>query len=345
MLEWIDEEFFETGAFMELQTEEILLSKGGVARWVDQLPETLEENIFYLKDFYSRKTLIYSPRETLRISKDELSKLHPEKSSVKITNSHDETYKKDFHKLMTSFGENLSKVVLISRENYESTDPLHTRRQLIIRGLTSKLGFPYGLWTKQIGIVGSTPELLFDQKDREIQTFALAGTSVAGKESALLNSSKDKIEHELVVRNIQEILKRNSSSVSTGDLRIQSYGDLIHLRTDIKASLFPDVRTSDLINELSPTAALGGYPKKNALEFLKETEYQKHFPDRIFGSAFGVSSQKSMRFLVLIRNVQWNEDTFFIESGGGVVPSSVLEDELLEISRKRSLIRSFYFKT
>jgi anthranilate/para-aminobenzoate synthase component I len=44
----------------------------------------------------------------------------------------------------------------------------------------------------------------------------------------------------------------------------------------------------------------------------------------------------------MIRNVQWQNDKFFIESGGGVVADSNFAQELAEIQLKRSVIKNFY---
>ncbi len=93
---------------------------------------------------------------------------------------------------------------------------------------------------------------------------------------------------------------------------------------------------------LSPTAALGGYPTLEAMNFLKETEYQKENPKRYFGSAFGYKSEKINQVLVAIRNVQWNPLKLWIESGGGVVSGSELENELNEVRLKRNIIKDHY---
>lgn len=343
MLDWIDEEFFKTGAFIEIQSGEILLAKGGEVHTVIRFPEELEEGVLYLKDFYGEKTKLYRPRQTVRVPKEQLSLLDHKKTSAIISSNQDHLYRKDFHKLMESFSADLSKVVLISRETYKASSPEKACRQLISSALGSDFGYPYGFWNMGEGITGSTPELLFDHKRSKLYTYALAGTSVRGKEDELLKSQKNLVEHDFVVKNIKEFLQGFSLLVTAGKTRTHHYGELIHLRTDIQAQLSPGVKIGEIVSDLSPTAALGGYPKNKALDFLKETKYHEKFSERIFGSAFGVTLGEETRFLVLIRNVQWKDDEFFIESGGGVVPSSNLEDELLEIARKRSLIRDQYF--
>ena len=64
----------------------------------------------------------------------------------------------------------------------------------------------YALWTKEKGILGFTPEFLFEKKGRSLKTHALAGTRKKGEES-LLKNKKELKEHEIVVKGLRESLK------------------------------------------------------------------------------------------------------------------------------------------
>ena len=100
-----------------------------------------------------------------------------------------------------------------------------------------------------------------------------------------------------------------------------------------------------LTNQLSPTAAIGGSPKILANEFLQtQSLYQQKYPHRKFGSAFGHLEEGAAvgKFVVAIRNIQWDKNGFYIESGAGIVNDSILKQEVNEISMKRNSIRQFY---
>jgi isochorismate synthase EntC len=98
----------------------------------------------------------------------------------------------------------------------------------------------------------------------------------------------------------------------------------------------------ELTEIFSPTAALGGRPQNLALAFLEKTLYNQKYPNRTFGSAFGFYSADHAKFIVAIRNIQWNKNDLYIESGAGIVNDSQLPLELEEIGRKRNSILQYY---
>jgi isochorismate synthase EntC len=330
------------GAFLtDSKTGEILLGTGGK---VDEVTSfEANEVAFYLKDFFNETYLCYRPSRTVRINKEELlATLHETPFETFASKNHDDLYTQDFEDLKQAFGEDLKKVVMVSREEFSVSNVQASKKAFLKRALTFGAGMPYGFWTKERGVVGSTPELLFRIQGERLETFALAGTSKKGNEDALLKSSKDLTEHELVVEDIKEKLAPFSKTISSGTIGVMVYKDIIHLRTDITADLRPYIDLLALTNHLSPTAALGGYPKSASLNFLKNTRYSKRFPRRYFGSAFGVIGPDLKQFVVSIRNVQWEGERFFIESGGGVVAASELSKELDEINLKRNTIKKHY---
>lgn len=340
MQEWFDEEFFQTGAFLCEPSGKITFGKGGSTFWTSSLAEVPEE-CFILKDFFESNFLVYSPETTLVLKRDEINQIE-EPVSFTTSQNDDDLYKKDFKSLKESFGEELKKVVLISRESYRSQDFKTARRHCIRRALTFDSGLPYGIWFSDYGMVGATPELLFQSQSDQLKTYALAGTMPLAQAEELLKSSKDREEHDYVIQNICESLKPFTQGIEVAKTGITFFKNLAHLRTDISAKLRPDVDLEKLLSTFSPSAALGGYPKKRALEFLKKCSYHQKHKNRFFGSALGMRTKKSANFLVCIRNVQWQGEEFCIESGGGVVEASTLENELREIRLKRKLIsRSF----
>jgi len=338
---WIDEEFFQTGAFITAYEDDfVLLAKGGEILTEDQEFRT---GCFYLKDFYHNHYLTYRPESWIKVSLEELKELQNQ-NQVKIieTRSYDEVYARDFEKLKHSFGENLQKVVLISREEYKVSDAHALKQSLFLKSLHFGSGHPSGIWGQGFGIIGSTPEILYSLKGLELKTFALAATMKKGQEDELLNSSKDRREHDLVIEHIEEILKEYSSEVIHESTQISGYQNLIHLKTKINARLSANTDLRSLTSSLSPTAALGGYPKKESLEFLANSEYGKLFKERYFGSCMGVICDELTQFMVMIRNVEWRDEVFFIQSGGGVLSESTLQKELAEIELKRSTIKRHY---
>lgn len=339
-------DFFEKGAFLKNPADgSLLLGTGGQFDIVKSFKAESRE-VFYLKDFYSDTYLRYTPERIRRLSVADQEKLFsqsfPAKPHFQSIGSEDHIYREDFQDLMKSFSGNLRKVVMISRESFMADDFETIITHLVRKALSFGTGIPYGIWGKDFGVVGSTPEELFTLKDGLLTTHALAGTSKKGSEEELMNSHKDLLEHNLVVQDITEKLRGFSDRVDTGETYTTEFKDIIHLKTDIRAAVSEDVDVSKLVSVFSPTAALGGYPKKESLKFLRDTRYFQKYSERSFGSAMGVVSKTDSRFIVMIRNVQWRKDTFFIESGGGVVPGSELNKELNEIYWKRNVVKEHY---
>jgi isochorismate synthase EntC len=343
---WADRDFWETGAFLcSDDGQEVLFGKGGNSMAVDRFL-TSPRPVFYLKDFFSPKYLAYSPAEFVVVSRDVvikwLEKIADSQSDLASLGSEDDLYEKDFQRLKQSFVGGLQKVVLISRETFAPFSPSDTSKTLLKKAFTFGTGTPYGLWESGRGVIGSTPELLFNIQGERLRTFALAGTARKGQEEELLRSPKDRYEHDLVVTDIREKLAIFSTAIRVGATHLLSYKSLVHLKTDIEASVSPDLDLTALTNLMSPTAALGGYPKDLALRFLQETEYAMKYPRRTFGSAFGVVTPERQQFVVSIRNVQWEGSHLFIESGGGVVEASEQVKEVEEFRLKRNTIRKHY---
>lgn len=335
-----------TGAFYsDSESQAVILGKSGDSRAAGDFTQESTPT-FLLKDFFTGQYLRYRPLSTLSTTRTELKTFlqtwKSEAPAVTTEGNTDSDYVSDFGSLKRSWSETLKKVVLVSREQYRSPDHLATRRNLLKRAFEFEQGIPYGIWNDDYGVIGCSPELLFSLRGQELRSIALAGTSRKGNEKVLLNSVKDRQEHDLVIRDILEKLRPHARFLKHSETRIFSFKDLIHLRTEIEALLNDNVSLNQLVGSLSPTAALGGYPQEESLQFLKTTSYYQNHPKRFFGSAFGVTSTELNQFLVSIRNVQWDQDRFYIESGGGVLPSSTLESELAEIHLKRNTIRKHY---
>lgn len=343
---WVDSEFWNNGAFLVSENgEHVTFAKGGSTTVTGKFFET-SSPVFYLKDFYRKEFLAYTPASFLVVSKANaliwikgLSEEHPHLSPVF---NDDDTYEKDFNALKSAFKQDLEKVVLISRETYLPFENETSIRRLLRKSFEFGTGTPYGFWNGHYGVIGSTPETLYAVENENLMTFALAGTARAGQEEELLSSKKDRHEHDLVIKDIKEKLSSFTDNVDVSETGIHPFKNIIHLKTNIVAALKKNVDFSELTNTLSPTAALGGYPKERSLAFLKSSHYSQKYPMRWFGSAFGLVSDDYKHFVVSIRNVQWENQHLFIESGGGVVPESELLKEMEEIRLKRNTIRSHY---
>ena len=346
LVKWLDSDFWKEGAFLTSSDgDTIVFGKGGKTSRVSKFLKT-SKPVFYLKDFYTGSYLAYEPATILECTRSEIDEyletLKLPKIKFSPIENDEDLYEKDFSLLKSAFSEKLQKVVLISRETYEAFEGEATIKHLLMKAFTFGTGLPYGFWDKKFGIIGSTPELLFNIDMDLLETYALAGTAKLGSEKELLASKKDRHEHNLVIKDIKEKLQDFAEDIEVGETHIHPYKSLVHLRTDIEATVEEDVDLTSLTNTFSPTAALGGYPKENSLKFLQGTHYAQKYPSRVFGSAFGLVSEDVKEFVVAIRNIQWENSRLFIECGGGIVSESLYQNELDEVHLKRETIRKHY---
>lgn len=194
--------------------------------------------------------------------------------------------------------------------------------------------FSYGFEFGDEGMAGLTPELLFQVKDGRLTTMALAGTGRSGGPS-LLADRKEMFEHNLVVEHIERELKP-FGRVHTGQTVEREYGLLKHLFTPIEAVLDREPDFMSFVRALHPTAALGGWPRKPAVEWLERQEF--HRARRRFGAPFGYKDGHDMKCVVAIRGVQWCENRLLVASGCGVVKESRVLNEWRELELKRASI-------
>jgi isochorismate synthase EntC len=334
---WLDDDFYTSGCFFPLKQEgKIILAKGGA--WKEVPAEGAVQ--FQVRDFYHHQKSYYHPEEVLIVTLAEIQAALPQVSSCfKLSDEQkfEGLFQKDFNFFQNSLPE-LKKAVLMSRLEYTVDEPTTLKKRAFYRALFSTIGEPYGFWFGPYAMIGSTPEILFECKDDLINSFALAGTAPLA-ESAELLSEKNQYEHDLVIKNIMEDLAPFCLELNCLETLTAPYGRLVHLKTLIEGKLKNNFKSDELISAMSPTAALGGYPRNLAKNFLQRTEYFKAFPVRFHGSVFTVSYENIQRSLVMIRNIQLQNKTLILEAGAGVVSASQEESELKEIYQKLSATR------
>lgn len=232
-----------------------------------------------------------------------------------------------------SLGE-FAKVVPIVCEELEYESALNAA--MFPKAFTPPEGqFGYGFDFGGEGLCGVTPELLFEVEGGRLRTMALAGTGPAGGPS-LLEDPKERREHELVIEHIASELK-TWGRPEVGETVERAYGVLKHLYTPIEMRFDQTPTFMELIVRLHPTAALGGWPRKPAIEWLERQEF--HTTRRRFGAPFGYTDGSYSKCVVAIRGLQWKGQCALLSSGCGVVQGSETLREWKELGLKRQATR------
>lgn len=237
--------------------------------------------------------------------------------------------------------------VLFSKAQLKLTPKL--KAALLIRLLNQTRHFPlylYGVWGQEEGILGATPEILFQKNTQNmISTAALAGTQI--KEDSpvqLLKDPKEMEEHRIVIDGICTSLA-GFGQVKIGQTQTLELPSLTHLYTPITISEFVQFSRNELfeklVNLLHPTPALGAFPKEAGKKWL-ESQERKESRYR-FGAPFGwIGIDGELRCLVSIRNIQWHSNTVLVGAGCGIVPMSQSLREWQEVKAKIHTVKKLF---
>lgn len=179
--------------------------------------------------------------------------------------------------------------------------------------------------------IGASPELLLKGENGRLDSMALAGTRPAGTPGVWDEKNKD--EQKIVTDYIKETFIKNGLTPKIGETYTKETGAIEHICTPIwSESILSDQKFSFLIKDLSPTPALCGYPKENA---LKEIGRLEHFDRGCYGGFCGpFHSFGDFHFNVVVRCGSVNEKSLCIYTGGGITYRSSIKEEWEETALK-----------
>lgn len=179
--------------------------------------------------------------------------------------------------------------------------------------------------------LGATPERLVTKTGQRFRTEAVAGSIQAGDSPAgrLMESSKDRAEHAIVVREVLRALEPLTSSLTHDQLpEIHRLRHVAHLRTQIEGELKAPTHVLSLVERLHPTPAVGGVPSARALAWIAEHEPVER--GWYAGPIGWVDSRGDGAFVVALRSGVLHEREALLYSGAGIVQGSDPERELAE---------------
>jgi menaquinone-specific isochorismate synthase len=233
----------------------------------------------------------------------------------------------------------LRKLVLAVRQQLELAqplDPLHLLAQLRQR----QPGSCRFLWQQADApaLLGASPERLLTVRQGQLRSDALAGTAPVGPNAGqLLNSDKDRREHELVVEAITEVLHHNGLTPRRPrHPRLARHGQLVHLHTPITAAL-GDQQPLALAAALHPTPAVAGLPRREAMAALRSLE---PFERGYYAAPIGwIDSEGDTELRVAIRSGSLQGQRLELTAGAGLVPGSAVDRELAEVALKLGVLQ------
>jgi len=235
-------------------------------------------------------------------------------------------------------GGELHKLVLAVRQSISLTSPLDPL--LLLKRLRhQQAGSCRFLWQRnqQDSFFGASPERLLSLRNGQLRCDALAGT--AGRNdhaTSLLNSDKDRREHELVVQAITGHLSAQGLQPRRPrNPQLARHGQLIHLHTPITTPA-PGQSPLALAGVLHPTPAVAGLPRREAMNWLRNLE---PFERDGYAAPIGwIDSAGDAELRVAIRCGHARGNQLDLTAGAGLVRGSVAERELQEVGLKLTVL-------
>ena len=210
--------------------------------------------------------------------------------------------------------------------------------------------FLYCFHLKNVGIVGSSPEILVRLRDGEVTIRPVAGTRKRGateeqdKQNAadLLADVKERAEHLMLLDLGRNDVGRVSmpGSVRVGsNFEVEYYSHVMHVASEVKGRIRPEFDAIDALMAGFPAGTVSGAPKIRAMEIIDELE-----PDKrgIYAGAIGyIGAAGEMDTCIALRTAIIDNNQMHIQAGAGIVFDSNPQSEFEECHNKaRALIRA-----
>lgn len=207
--------------------------------------------------------------------------------------------------------------------------------------------YMYMLKSKDIEIIGSSPEMLVRVVNKRIETFPIAGTRAIGKSKEekdrlrkeMLNDEKELAEHTMLVDLARNDLGRvcRWGSVKVNELMsVKEFSHVQHIVSHVVGELRSDKDCYDSLKAVFPAGTVSGAPKIRAMEIIDMLEEDARGP---YAGAIGYFSfNGSSDFAITIRSLFINKDKAYIQSGAGIVADSDPEREWYETEYKAQVL-------
>lgn len=340
----IDREWREFGAARFVLPEWCIVKNGSTCLFKLALPLKNDSSETIIDQIYTQYELFTGIREKIRNFK--FNSPAPEKdllNNIVLTEKPASDWYEQVDKARKMIESGDFKKIVIARDlKIHSEQPIRVTRALH----NLREHFP-GCYIFMIragsgpAFIGATPERLIALQQNRILTEGLAGSISRGKsatedaalEHSLMESSKDREEHDFVVRDIRNNLATYSSGVESPEKpEIKKLNNVQHLYTPITARVNRNATIHDLAGHLHPTPAVGGYPRKKAIPHINEIETINR--GWYAGPIGWFNFKGSGEFAVAIRSALLHHNMGQLFAGCGIVADSDPDKEWMETELK-----------
>ena len=199
----------------------------------------------------------------------------------------------------------------------------------------------------EMAVISMSPELFFEQNDRELTTRPMKGTTKRGltddddlKEAAWLEQDpKNRSENMMIVDLLRNDMNRISEVGSEHVeclCQVEQYSTVWQMTSTIKSQLREYVDLVAIFQSLFPCGSITGAPKIATMEIIKDLEPQ---PRGVYCGTIGILLPNGRRiFNVAIRTIQLHKGQAIYGVGGGITWDSTWESEYREVHQKAAVL-------
>ena len=225
-----------------------------------------------------------------------------------------------------------------------SSNPFATYNRMVVE---QEAGYNAYVEHDEMTVISMSPELFFEQNDRELTTRPMKGTTQRGltdqedleQASWLEQDPKNRSENMMIVDLLRNDMNRISEVGSEHVERlcqVEQYSTVWQMTSTIKSQLRPDVELVEIFRSLFPCGSITGAPKIATMEIIKNLEPQ---PRGVYCGTIGLLLPYGRRiFNVAIRTIQLHQGQAIYGVGGGITWDSTWESEYREVHQKAAVL-------
>ena len=199
----------------------------------------------------------------------------------------------------------------------------------------------------EMAVISMSPELFFEQNDRELTTRPMKGTTQRGmtdqedleQASWLEQDPKNRSENMMIVDLLRNDMNRISEVGSEHVERlcqVEQYSTVWQMTSTIKSQLREEIDLVEIFRSLFPCGSITGAPKIATMEIIKGLESQ---PRGVYCGTIGLLLPNGRRiFNVAIRTIQLYQGKAIYGVGGGITWDSTWESEYREVHQKAAVL-------
>jgi len=235
--------------------------------------------------------------------------------------------------------------VLSRRIDLDAPDPFLAYRYL--RAL-NPAPYLYFLHCDDIHVLGSSPEILVRVEDGEVTLRPIAGTRPRGSDpdrdaalaAELAADPKERAEHLMLVdlgRNDVGRVSEFGSVRLTAFMTIERYSHVMHLVSEVRGRLRPDLDALAALAACFPAGTVSGAPKVRAMQIIDELEPTRRGP---YAGAVGYVGwgARTLDTAIAIRTCVIRGARAWVQAGAGIVADSDPESEWRETEAKAQAV-------